>query len=160
MNTLALSPSPRARILESALACFLESSYEQTTVARICERAGVSNGTLFHYFPTKEAIADALYLEAIADFQDGLWLALGERPRSFRKAVRGVIAHQLDTPLHAYLDDLADAAVAALAGTPAKARRPAPAAREGRLRLELVSEEGNIIGHGEATAQIRAAAPQ
>src|SRR5690349_5524258 len=95
MNTLGETSGPRARILESALACFLESGYEQTTVARICERGGVSNGTLFHYFPTKEAIADALYLEAIADFQEGLWLLLAERPRSLPKAVRGVVAHQI-----------------------------------------------------------------
>jgi hypothetical protein len=68
------------------------------------------------------------------------------------------LARQLTSPLHAYLDELADAASAALSGTPAKARRPAPAAREGRLRLELVSDEGSIVGRGEATAQILAVA--
>ncbi|HYM56260.1 MAG TPA: TetR/AcrR family transcriptional regulator, partial [Solirubrobacteraceae bacterium] len=65
-------------------------------MARIRELSGVSNGTLFHYFPSKEAIADALYLEAIADFQEGLWRLLAERPRSLRTAVRGVIAHQIE----------------------------------------------------------------
>jgi AcrR family transcriptional regulator len=223
------------------LACFLESGYEQTTVVRICERAGVSNGTLFHHFPTKEAIADTLYLEAIADFQEGLWWLLAKRPRSLRNAVRGVIGHQIEwieanvdrarfvytrgtldgdspgaarltemnrklavsyrewlqpfierqqvrpismlvlnaivtgpthalarrwlarqitSPLHAYLDELADSASAALSGTPATTRRPAPAAQQGRLRLELVSDEGNIIGRGEATAEILAVASQ
>jgi AcrR family transcriptional regulator len=231
----------RTRILDTALASFLAAGYEQTTVARICERADVSNGTLFHYFPTKEAIADALYLEAIADFQEGLWRLLAEKPRSLRKAVRGVIAHQIEwieanvdrarfvytrgtldgdsaggahlaemnrklaasyqawlqpfvergqvrpmsmlvlnaivtgpthaiarrwlarqitSPLHAYLDELTDAASAALSGTPATAQRPAPAARQGRLRLELVSDQGNIVGRGEATAQILAVAGQ
>lgn len=241
MNTLAPSSSPRARILESGLVCFLESGYEQTRVARIRERAGVSNGTLFHYFSTKEAIADALYLEAIADFQDGLWLLLADRPRSLRKAVRGVIAHQIEwieanverarfvytrgtleeespgsaelaernrrlasayqawleplvergsvrpmpmlvlnaivtgpthavarrwlagqiaSPLHDYLDELADAAAAALSGTPARARRTAQRAQQGRVRLELVSDEGHVIGRGEATAEIHAVAGQ
>jgi hypothetical protein len=53
------------------------------------------------------------------------------------------------------LDELADAACAALSGRPATVRRPqAPVARQGRLRLELVSKEVTVIGQGEATAEI------
>ena len=55
----------------------------------------MSNGALFHQFPTKEAIADALYADAIASFQEGLWDLLERRPRSLHAAVRGVIAHQI-----------------------------------------------------------------
>jgi AcrR family transcriptional regulator len=230
-----MSGDTRARILDAALECFLETGYEQAPVTRIRELSGVSNGTLFHYFPTKDAIADALYLEAIADFQEGLQRLLAERPRSLRTAVRGVIAHQIEwieanadrarfvytrgtldgdtpggaqldemnrnlatayeqwlapliergqvrpvsmlvltaivtgpthaiarrwlarrlaSPLHAYLDELADAATAALSGTPSKGRRPRSPARRGHLMLELISDEGAIIGRGEATAEI------
>ncbi len=85
----------RARILEAALGCFLQEGYEQTTVARIRERSGVSNGALFHHFASKEAIADALYLEAIRSFQEGLWKLVRRRQRSLRAAVRGTIAHQM-----------------------------------------------------------------
>lgn len=63
--------------------------------ARIREQSGVSNGALFHHFPTKEAIADALYVEAMASYQEGLWELLRGRPRSARAAVRGTIAHHL-----------------------------------------------------------------
>jgi AcrR family transcriptional regulator len=229
-------PDTRTRILDAALACFVEAGYEQTTVARIRERSGVSNGTLFHRFPTKEAIADALYVESMMSFQDGLWRLLARRPRSLRAAVRGTIAHQVEwieanvdrarfvftrgtldvdspgsaeleemnrelatayqawlapliergvvrstsmlvlnaivtgpthsiarswlagrvtTPLHAYIDELADAACAALSGTPAHARHTTPPlARHGRIRLELVSDDGEVIGQGEATADI------
>jgi AcrR family transcriptional regulator len=85
----------RQRILDAALVCFLEDGYEQTTIARIREHSGVSNGALFHHFPTKEAVADALYVQAIADFQAGLWEMLRRRPRSLRVAINGTIAHQL-----------------------------------------------------------------
>jgi AcrR family transcriptional regulator len=85
----------RVRILDAALGCFLEDGYEQTTIARIRERSGASNGALFHHFSSKEAIADALYVEAIVSFQDGLWQLVRSRPRSLRTAVRGTIAHQL-----------------------------------------------------------------
>jgi AcrR family transcriptional regulator len=85
----------RGRILDAALACFVDAGYEQTTIARIREHSGVSNGALFHQFPTKEAIADALYVDAMASFQEGLWELLARKPRSLRAAVGGVIGHQI-----------------------------------------------------------------
>src|SRR5215472_8359566 len=85
----------RRRIMDVALACFLADGYEQTTIAEIRRRSGVSNGALFHHFPAKEAIAGALYVEAIASFQAGLWELVGRSPGSLRDAVRGAIAHQL-----------------------------------------------------------------
>jgi len=85
----------RGRILEAALSCFIDSGYEQTTITRIRERSGVSNGALFHHFPTKEAIADELHVDALASFQLGLWELLERRPRSIRAAVAGTISHQL-----------------------------------------------------------------
>ena len=90
-----MTTDTRATIMDAALACFVESGYEQTTIARIRERSGVSNGALFHHFHAKEAIADALFVEAIASFQEGLWELLRRRPRSLRAAVRGTISHQL-----------------------------------------------------------------
>jgi AcrR family transcriptional regulator len=85
----------RRRILDAALTSFVDDGFERTTIARIRERSGASNGALFHHFPSKEAIADALYVEAIASFQTGLWDLVRARPRSLRAAVRGTIAHQL-----------------------------------------------------------------
>jgi AcrR family transcriptional regulator len=81
--------------MDMALACFLEEGYERTTIATILERSGVSNGALFHHFRSKEAIADALYVDAIASFQEGLWELLERRPRSLRAAVRGALSHQM-----------------------------------------------------------------
>jgi AcrR family transcriptional regulator len=85
----------RRRILDAALTCFLQDGYEQTTTARVRERSGVSNGALFHHFPSKEAIAGALYVDAIGSFQEGLWQLLDNRPRSLRSALRATIEHQL-----------------------------------------------------------------
>jgi AcrR family transcriptional regulator len=89
------SKDTRRRILDAALTCFLADGFEQTTIARIQERSRTSNGALFHHFPSKEAIADALFLEAMASFQAGLWELVRRRPRSLRAAVRGTIQHQL-----------------------------------------------------------------
>jgi AcrR family transcriptional regulator len=89
------STDTRRRILDAALTSFLERGYEQTTVARIMSGGGVSNGALFHHFASKEAIADALYLDAIASFQKGLWELVRTPPDSLQRAVRATIAHQM-----------------------------------------------------------------
>jgi AcrR family transcriptional regulator len=85
----------RRRILDAALQCFVEEGYERTTIARIREQCDTSNGALFHHFQSKEAIADAIYLEAIGSFQAGMWTLVRSRPQSLRAAVRATIAHQL-----------------------------------------------------------------
>ncbi len=85
----------RRRVLDAALAGFLEDGYAQTTIADIRSRSEVSNGALFHHFPSKESIADALFVEAISSFHEGLWDLVARKPRSLRSAVRGVIEHQL-----------------------------------------------------------------
>jgi len=85
----------RERIMQAALSDFLEEGYEQATTARICRRAQVSNGALFHHFASKQAIADALYVEAIGSFQEGLWALLRRRPGSLYEALHGALSHQM-----------------------------------------------------------------
>jgi AcrR family transcriptional regulator len=81
--------------LDSALECFTEDGYDRTTVARIREHSGVSNGALFHHFSSKEAIAGALYIEAMRSVQDGFWNVIRQSPATLREAVAGVIRQQL-----------------------------------------------------------------
>jgi AcrR family transcriptional regulator len=85
----------RQRVTAAALRCFLAGGYEQTTIAQIRAESGVSNGALFHHFPAKEAIAEAIYVDGIRSYQDGLWSIVGRPPGSLRAAVRAVIGHQL-----------------------------------------------------------------
>lgn len=73
----------------------MEHGYEQTTVARIREASGVSNGALFHRFASKEAIAAALYVESIRSFQEWHWQMLSGHPETFREAVHSIVAHHL-----------------------------------------------------------------
>jgi AcrR family transcriptional regulator len=43
----------RAALLDAALACLVEEGYANLTTRRVAERAGVSQGTQMHYFPTR-----------------------------------------------------------------------------------------------------------
>jgi AcrR family transcriptional regulator len=49
-----------ADILDAALAVFAERGYDKTSTNAIAAHAGISPGSLYQYFPHKEAIADAL----------------------------------------------------------------------------------------------------
>lgn len=58
--TLRRMARPRAAskeaILEATLEVFQERGYEGTTIPAIAERLGVSQGTLYNYFPSKEKL--------------------------------------------------------------------------------------------------------
>jgi AcrR family transcriptional regulator len=51
----------RAAILGAALDLFLEHGYEATTMRAIARRAGVSLGSSYHYFPSKEHLVLEFY---------------------------------------------------------------------------------------------------
>ena len=53
----------RAAIVDAAVGCFAEKGFERTTTADICRAAGVSSGSLFHYFPNKRAVFTAIFTD-------------------------------------------------------------------------------------------------
>lgn len=48
------------QILEAAVVCFAEKGFRGTSTNQICSAAGMSPGNLFHYFPSKQAIIEAI----------------------------------------------------------------------------------------------------
>jgi AcrR family transcriptional regulator len=58
--TDGLSPERRARILAGATEIFVADGYEGASMSRIAETANVSKGTLYNYFPGKEALFGAV----------------------------------------------------------------------------------------------------
>ncbi|WP_230391141.1 TetR/AcrR family transcriptional regulator [Burkholderia cenocepacia] len=50
----------RRQILDAAIDCFARDGFHATSTAAICKAAGMSPGNLFHYFPTKAAIIEAI----------------------------------------------------------------------------------------------------
>ena len=55
----------RQRIVECARNLFNDKGFEQTTTRDIADAAGIAAGTMFNYFPTKEALAVTLVAEAL-----------------------------------------------------------------------------------------------
>ena len=50
-------------ILNAALKLFVENGFHATPTSMIAKEAGVANGTLFHYYKTKDELIVALYTE-------------------------------------------------------------------------------------------------
>src|SRR3954471_5997410 len=89
---------PKQLILDTALAVFVEVGFERATTGHILARGGISNGALFHHFPTKDSIAEALYLRGISSYQEGLLAALerhGGRTDNARAAIGAAVHHHL-----------------------------------------------------------------
>jgi AcrR family transcriptional regulator len=59
----------RERILAAALKLFAHEPYQAVTMDRVAEAAGVAKGTLYLYFPSK----DALYLGILSDGLDNAY---------------------------------------------------------------------------------------
>jgi AcrR family transcriptional regulator len=60
------SPEKRSAILQAAVHEIAESGLGAST-AKIAKRAGLAEGTLFTYFPTKEELLNELYVELKAE---------------------------------------------------------------------------------------------
>jgi TetR/AcrR family transcriptional regulator, transcriptional repressor of bet genes len=57
----------RAQVLRAARMCIVTHGYERVTMRDIAETAGVSTGTVVHYFQDKETVLEAALLDKITD---------------------------------------------------------------------------------------------
>ena len=73
-----------AALVAAARELFADDDYAAVSVQAIARRAGVAKGTVFLYFPTKEALGLAVLGELLADWRTDLRDRLGalERPAS------------------------------------------------------------------------------
>lgn len=65
MHMKRKSERTKERIIQAALQLFEENGFENTTVQQITMKAEVAKGTFFNYFPTKEAIIEAIAIEKL-----------------------------------------------------------------------------------------------
>ncbi len=77
----------RKKILEQCLALFSRKGYAKVTMREIASEVGVSTGTLYHYFPTKEKIQEALFAH-IMETNAGEYLRRVEKTESAAERLR------------------------------------------------------------------------
>ena len=61
-----------AAIMDAAITVFREKGYDAATMTEIAARSGTAIGSLYRFFPTKEALADALLRQYTQHALDGL----------------------------------------------------------------------------------------
>lgn len=83
----------RAALLSAGLATFDTLGYERATVEAIRTAAGVSNGSFFHAFRTKEALAAAVFIEALRSYHDAIVAPLGAGPGAAEGVAALISAH-------------------------------------------------------------------
>lgn len=85
--------STRERLLEAAATVFLAHGFTAASMDMVRLEAGVSNGSLYHHFPTKAQLADALYAHILRDFHAALLPPITGRGKAqtAEKGVKGLI---------------------------------------------------------------------
>ena len=88
-------------VLDAALELFINQGYAATRVEDIATRAGISKGTVYLYFPSKEALMEGLIgraLTPVALHVVSTVDSLGLDPRVVFQALGGLIAKNLSDP--------------------------------------------------------------
>jgi AcrR family transcriptional regulator len=106
---LASNPPPQApdapkrdAILDAALELFAERGFHGTAVPLVAEKAKVGAGTLYRYFTSKEALANALFQRSKMAFTQAVFADLdpGVSLREmFRRTWRNMLAFHQEHPL-------------------------------------------------------------
>jgi AcrR family transcriptional regulator len=83
------------RILKIALELFSTRGYDATSVREICEAAGITKPTLYHFFTSKEGLYRALVDDTLVEFRKEL-LELLEIPGGIEERLKRVARTYFD----------------------------------------------------------------
>lgn len=85
------SKETKERIFQAAKTILQRSGYENLSIKNICEKAGVSNGSFYHHFKTKDDLL-SYYIEA----QPTVNPALLDMPQNKEEAVNAIVGVYLN----------------------------------------------------------------
>ena len=98
-------------LIEATARILVRDGFDNASTNRIAEVAGVSVGSLYQYFPSKEALVAAVIERHDQEIMQVVRDAMAEvAPLPVRKAVRGLVtaaieAHRVDPGLHRVLSE-------------------------------------------------------
>lgn len=137
----------RDRILVAAQRLFRASGFEQATTRDIARQAGIATGTLFNYFPTKEAIVMTLVCEAL-DKGQAVYQQRRRSGATLEEDLFDQVACELRAlkPHRGYLAPVLETALAPVARSGTETGEQAE-----RLRVEHLEQvERTLAAHGMA----------
>lgn len=78
----------RARIVETAEALFRRLGYAKTAVADIAAELGMSPANVYRFFPSKNAIVEAICQRCLSELDDRMWAAARSRASASARVER------------------------------------------------------------------------
>jgi AcrR family transcriptional regulator len=154
IQTLAKEPKRErgkqrvAALMDAGAELFAEKGYEATTMTEIASRAGAAIGSLYQFFPSKEALAEALF-DRFAERWAASFARIEELApgRSARELADLFVDHKLRQRTDR------DAAIALSDVVAGIVERRKPLGDALRERIAAILSAGNpALGHDEAAA--------
>jgi AcrR family transcriptional regulator len=138
-----------AALLDAGAALFAERGYEAATMTAIAERAGAAIGSLYQFFPSKEALAEALF-DRFAERAAASFARVEERASESSPAELAdlMIGHKLGLRSDR---EAAEAALSSAIAGIVERRKPLGDAVRARIAVLLRSMNPSLT-RGEATA--------
>lgn len=90
----------REIILKAATKVFFENGFEKTSVKMILSEANIVTGSFYHFFPSKEALFEAVVEEFLNDYADRIKMILEDETLSINQIMDGFFeefAHSTET---------------------------------------------------------------
>lgn len=81
------------RILDEAAALFGQRGYESSSLSDVAKSIGVSKAAIFHYFPTKQDIYDAIIVRTLKGLTETVSVAVQEETTGLARLRRFMIEH-------------------------------------------------------------------
>lgn len=85
----------RRLLIAAAVALALKQGLAAVTVDAVARAAGVTKGGLFHHFPTKQALAEAVFAHLIAECDAGIDRLMADDPVAHGRFTRAYLALSL-----------------------------------------------------------------
>ena len=130
------------RMLAAASALIAEQGSDAMRMGEVAERAGVSIGSLYQFFPTKPLLAEALHIDRLQHLNSGL----AELAQKTRGKSAAEIGDAIFTRLGRFIEDHPEFPVLA-------ARRDVPKERKAKSRAELRASITALLKNAEPSVE-------
>lgn len=137
----------RAAILDAAQRCFRRYGFHSASIASICKEAGISPGHLYHFFPSKEAIVEAI-VEGDRERMKTAVAEIAAQPDLIQALIHAM--ESIDSEFGFAFDNALSAEIIAEA-----ARNPRVAEILGRFDVDARSEIQRLLLVGQRAGQVR-----
>lgn len=96
----AKMPPGKKKVLTTALKLFASNGFDGTTTAKIAQQAGVSEGTIYKYFSSKEDLLAKLLQPILAGIKDSFFTSLDDKQTGNKHDLAALIDFIVTNRIH------------------------------------------------------------